>query len=77
MLARWHGVDVVLVFLVAFTVACAGTLIFQCIPIVAAWEFSLRPQAKCFSADTYTAIGLFNSGKYLLHMIYKASADVG
>ncbi|KFY31692.1 hypothetical protein V493_00891 [Pseudogymnoascus sp. VKM F-4281 (FW-2241)] len=49
-----------LCFLVAFTLACIGTLIFQCIPVRAAWDFQLRPHAKCFSNDTFMAIGLFN-----------------
>lgn len=40
-----------------------GTLIFNCIPIAASWDFSLRakPSTNCFSNDTFTAIGLYNS----------------
>jgi hypothetical protein len=41
--------------------ACSGTLIFQCIPIHAAWDFAARPTAKCFSKDAFSAIGLTNS----------------
>ncbi|BCR92973.1 uncharacterized protein AKAW2_10019S [Aspergillus luchuensis] len=50
-----------IIFLVAFTIACGLTLILQCIPVAAAWETSLRPHARCFDNDTYTAIGLWNS----------------
>lgn len=40
-----------------------GTLIFNCIPIAASWNFELRakPSTNCFSNDTFTAIGLYNS----------------
>lgn len=48
-------------FLAIFTLACAGTLIFQCLPVQAAWDMSLRPTAKCYSKDIFTNIGLFNS----------------
>ncbi|OJD40489.1 phosphatidylserine decarboxylase [Diplodia corticola] len=53
-----------IVFLVLFTVACACTLIFQCSPIAAAWDYSLRmppAKAKCFSMNTFRNIGMFNS----------------
>ncbi|GLB11077.1 hypothetical protein AtubIFM57258_007496 [Aspergillus tubingensis] len=50
-----------IIFLVAFTIACGLTLILQCIPVAAAWDTSLRPHARCFDNDTYTAIGLWNS----------------
>ncbi|OJJ66123.1 hypothetical protein ASPBRDRAFT_49204 [Aspergillus brasiliensis CBS 101740] len=50
-----------IIFLVAFTIACGLTLILQCIPVAAAWDTSLRPHARCFDGDTYTAIGLWNS----------------
>ncbi|KAI2830372.1 hypothetical protein CBS147343_3263 [Aspergillus niger] len=50
-----------IIFLVAFTIACGLTLILQCIPVAAAWDTSLRPHARCFDSDTYTAIGLWNS----------------
>ncbi|KFY74220.1 hypothetical protein V499_05718 [Pseudogymnoascus sp. VKM F-103] len=54
------------VFLVIFTLACIGTLIFQCIPVSAAWDFAQRPppfgtgNATCYSISVFTAIGLFN-----------------
>ncbi|KFY07700.1 hypothetical protein V492_06903 [Pseudogymnoascus sp. VKM F-4246] len=53
-------------FLIIFTLACLGTLIFQCIPVSAAWDFAQRPppfgkgNAKCYSTPIFTAIGLFN-----------------
>ncbi|KAH8808753.1 phosphatidylserine decarboxylase [Xylogone sp. PMI_703] len=50
-----------IVFLVAFTLACVGTLIFSCVPVDANWDSTKKPTAKCFSNNTYTAIGLFNS----------------
>ncbi|KAL1652045.1 hypothetical protein SLS58_000169 [Diplodia intermedia] len=53
-----------IVFLVLFTISCACTLIFQCSPISAAWDYSLRmppANAKCFSMSTFRNIGMFNS----------------
>ncbi|KAE8333559.1 hypothetical protein BDV39DRAFT_199280 [Aspergillus sergii] len=50
-----------LVFLIIFTIACILTLIFQCLPVRAAWDFSLRENAKCYSMKTYLSIGEFNS----------------
>lgn len=53
-----------IVFLVAFTLSCAGTLIFNCGTKVSAnWNFALRAtgEAKCFSNKTFTDIGIFNS----------------
>jgi hypothetical protein len=51
------------VFLILFTISCAGTLLFSCVPVAASWDFSLRAHAKCFSTNTFTAIGLYNSGE--------------
>ncbi|PYH92410.1 hypothetical protein BO71DRAFT_400571 [Aspergillus ellipticus CBS 707.79] len=50
-----------IIFLVAFTIACGFTLIFQCVPVAAAWDNNLRVHARCFDVATYTAIGLWNS----------------
>ncbi|KFY98300.1 hypothetical protein V498_01565 [Pseudogymnoascus sp. VKM F-4517 (FW-2822)] len=53
-------------FLIIFTLACIGTLIFQCFPVSAAWDFAQRPppmgtgNATCFTIPVFTAIGLFN-----------------
>ncbi|RDL36492.1 uncharacterized protein BP5553_05844 [Venustampulla echinocandica] len=61
---KWYKRCIIawIVFLVIFTVACVGTLIFQCIPIRAAWDFMLRldPNTKCYSIDVFRSIGLFN-----------------
>ncbi|KAF7131116.1 hypothetical protein CNMCM5793_004103 [Aspergillus hiratsukae] len=50
-----------LVFLILFTIACVLTLVFQCYPVSAAWDYSQRATAKCYSNKTYLAIGEFNS----------------
>ncbi|KAL4926366.1 uncharacterized protein BDV17DRAFT_299756 [Aspergillus undulatus] len=52
-----------LIFLVLFTIACILTLVLQCIPVPAAWDFALREQegTKCYSTATYLKIGKFNS----------------
>lgn len=51
------------VFLVAFMITCAATIIFACVPIEASWKFELRmnPGTRCFSNETFTMIGLINS----------------
>lgn len=41
--------------------ACTGTLVFQCWPVRAAWDFAARQTANCFSNNTFSAIGLTNS----------------
>ncbi|CAI6334434.1 unnamed protein product [Periconia digitata] len=51
-------------FMVIMTLACAGTLIFQCLPVQAAWDFSLRPPtgtAKCYNQIIFRNLGLMNS----------------
>jgi len=50
-----------IVFLTLFCLSCAGTLIFACIPVSAQWNFAQKATAKCFSINTFTAIGLYNS----------------
>ncbi|KAF2458433.1 hypothetical protein BDY21DRAFT_284201 [Lineolata rhizophorae] len=68
-----------IVFLIAFTISCAGTLIFQCVPVEAAWDFTLRPptgDAKCFSNETFRNIGLFNSSVNILTDFLFASLPV-
>ncbi|TVY45507.1 hypothetical protein LSUB1_G000863 [Lachnellula subtilissima] len=49
-------------FLLAFTFACVCTLIFQCLPVEAAWNFDLKakPKTKCYSPIVFRNIGLFN-----------------
>jgi hypothetical protein len=51
------------VFLFIFTLACLGTIIFQCLPVRAIWEMDLQPpfgNARCYSNSVYRSIGLFN-----------------
>ncbi|KAL3464509.1 hypothetical protein BJX64DRAFT_286319 [Aspergillus heterothallicus] len=50
-----------IIFLILFTIASLGTLIFQCVPVRAAWDPSLRPTANCYSTDIYLSIGRFNA----------------
>ncbi|KAF2708167.1 hypothetical protein K504DRAFT_534812 [Pleomassaria siparia CBS 279.74] len=57
----------VIVFIVALTITCAMTLVFQCIPVQAAWDASLRPPpfgtgtAKCYSNVIFRNLGMMNS----------------
>lgn len=59
-----HGLNI---FMLLVTFACVGTLIWQFVPVEAVWNLELRPPpfghgtAKCFSAETLTDIGLFNT----------------
>lgn len=60
---RWvlYGIIVVLVL---FTIGSVLSLILQCRPIAAAWDFSLRPpagNAVCYDQDIYRNTGVFNS----------------
>ncbi|RMZ75160.1 hypothetical protein DV737_g5426, partial [Chaetothyriales sp. CBS 132003] len=53
-----------IIFLTAFMISCACTLIFNCgAKPEANWDFTLRTtgEAKCFSTKVFTAIGIFNS----------------
>ncbi|PYH43759.1 oxidoreductase [Aspergillus saccharolyticus JOP 1030-1] len=65
-----------IVFLVAFTISCGLTLILECIPVAAAWDYSLRANARCFDTDTFTAIGLWNSITNLVTDIIFATLPV-
>lgn len=53
-------------FLVCFTIASLCTLIFQCVPIQAAWESELRAKesTKCFTLPVFLGIGRFNACKF-------------
>jgi hypothetical protein len=61
-----------MVFLVLMTIACAMTLIFQCLPVEAAWDGRLRPPpfgtgtAKCYNMTIFRNLGLMNSCTYIL-----------
>ncbi|KAF3038265.1 hypothetical protein E8E12_000315 [Didymella heteroderae] len=56
----------VVIFLACFAIACVCTLVFQCIPIQAAWDTRLQPPPfgtgndRCFSGKAFGQIGLFN-----------------
>ncbi|PGH14378.1 hypothetical protein AJ80_05968 [Polytolypa hystricis UAMH7299] len=59
---RWRKFIIfMIVFLILIIITFLGTLIFQCIPVEAAWKYDMRPAAKCFSSETYIAIGIFNN----------------
>ncbi|KAH7120910.1 hypothetical protein B0J11DRAFT_51864 [Dendryphion nanum] len=57
----------VIVFIILMTIACALTLIFQCLPVEAAWDYRLRPPpfgfgtAKCYDMIVFRNLGLMNS----------------
>ncbi|KAH9214062.1 hypothetical protein DL95DRAFT_246897, partial [Leptodontidium sp. 2 PMI_412] len=50
-------------FLIAFTIACWGTLIFWCLPVKAFWDFSLRrlPTTHCYPQVHFTNNSLMNT----------------
>ncbi|KAF2737662.1 hypothetical protein EJ04DRAFT_510103 [Polyplosphaeria fusca] len=59
-------------FIVVLTITCAMTLIFQCLPVAAAWDFRLRPPpfgngtGKCYSLTIFRNLGLMNSAFNIL-----------
>ena len=61
----------VVAFIVLLTLGCAGSLIFQCLPIEATWNYMLRQPpigtgtAKCYSNTVFRNLGLMNSGKFI------------
>jgi hypothetical protein len=53
-----------LVFIGAFTVGSTFAIIFQCIPVQAGWDFTMRPptgDAKCYDPEIFKNVGVFNS----------------
>ncbi|EAW12395.1 uncharacterized protein ACLA_063640 [Aspergillus clavatus NRRL 1] len=50
-----------LIFLVIFTISCCLSIVFQCYPVSAAWDFAQKQTATCYSMQTYLAVGQFNS----------------
>ncbi|KAF2710711.1 hypothetical protein K504DRAFT_345816, partial [Pleomassaria siparia CBS 279.74] len=53
-----------LVFLVLFTLGSTFAIIFQCDPVQAGWDLTMRPPtgtAQCFSMDVFKNVGVFNS----------------
>jgi hypothetical protein len=61
----------IIAFIVVFTLVCAMTLIFHCLPVQASWDSRLLPPpfgngtAKCYSLDIFRNLGLMNSGEYV------------
>ncbi|KAF2437350.1 hypothetical protein P171DRAFT_373490 [Karstenula rhodostoma CBS 690.94] len=62
---RWRTFLIAtLVFLVAFTIGSTMAIVFQCIPVRAAYDLSLKPpqgNAKCYPIAIFKNIGVFNS----------------
>ncbi|KAF1916615.1 hypothetical protein BDU57DRAFT_238510 [Ampelomyces quisqualis] len=56
-----------LIFIVLMTLGCGGSLVWQCLPVAAAWDYSLRPppfgtgNARCYNTDVFKSLGLMNS----------------
>ncbi|USP76069.1 hypothetical protein yc1106_03343 [Curvularia clavata] len=53
-----------LIFLVVFTLGSTFAIIFQCIPVRAGYDYTLRPpmgNAKCYDATIFKNVGVFNS----------------
>jgi hypothetical protein len=51
-------------FVVISTLGTQGPVIFQCSPVRAGWDITMRPPtgtAKCIEPNTYTNIGMLNS----------------
>ncbi|KAF1934748.1 hypothetical protein EJ02DRAFT_167359 [Clathrospora elynae] len=62
---RWRPFLIgMLCFIGVFTIASTFAIIFQCSPVAAGWDFTLRPPigtAKCYDSDIFKNIGVFNS----------------
>ncbi|KAJ8118375.1 hypothetical protein OPT61_g632 [Boeremia exigua] len=53
-----------LIFIGCFTIGSTFAIIFQCNPVAAGWDYSLRPpagDAKCYDAIIFKNVGVFNS----------------
>ncbi|EUC50581.1 hypothetical protein COCMIDRAFT_81567 [Bipolaris oryzae ATCC 44560] len=62
---RWRPFLIgMLIFIVIFTLGSTFAIIFQCIPIRAGWDYTMRPPtgtAKCYDATIFKNVGVFNS----------------
>ncbi|KAF1919788.1 hypothetical protein BDU57DRAFT_440645 [Ampelomyces quisqualis] len=62
---KWRPILIgMLVFIGLFTIGSTFAIIFQCTPVAAGYDFTLRPPmgaAKCFDSKTFKNIGVFNS----------------
>lgn len=62
-----------IIFLIVMTIFCVGTIVFQCMPLEAAWDLSMRPppwgrgNAQCYSLKTFLGFGLMNSSTFSSH----------
>ncbi|KAF2469141.1 uncharacterized protein BDR25DRAFT_229933 [Lindgomyces ingoldianus] len=69
-------------FIILLTVTCAMTLIFQCLPVEAAWDSRLRPPpfgtgtAKCYSMTIFRNLGLMNSSFNIITDVLFATIPV-
>lgn len=54
-----------IVVLVLFGIGSVLSLILQCMPVSAAWDFSIRAKAKCYSTTTFRNTGVWNSSESL------------
>lgn len=76
-----HFLYGVIVFIVLMTFVCAMTLVFQCLPVSAAWNTTLRPPplgtgtAKCYNNTIFRNLGMMNSCKYLFLTYHAREAD--
>ncbi|KAF9694315.1 hypothetical protein EKO04_007413 [Ascochyta lentis] len=53
-----------LVFIGCFTIGSTFAIIFQCTPVAAGWDYTLRPptgNGKCYDATIFKNVGVFNS----------------
>ncbi|KAK0105162.1 hypothetical protein ONS95_004440 [Cadophora gregata] len=65
-------------FLIAFTIACWGTLIFWCLPVKAFWDVSLRrlPTTHCYPQIHFTNISLMNTAINMFTEVLLATLPV-
>ncbi|CZS91578.1 uncharacterized protein RCO7_07024 [Rhynchosporium graminicola] len=68
----------IVIFLVLFTVACWGTLVFWCLPVRAFWDVSLRrlPSTYCYPIDQFTNVSLINTSFNIATDVLLASLPV-
>ncbi|KAH9882067.1 hypothetical protein J1614_001239 [Plenodomus biglobosus] len=62
---RWRPFLIgMLVFLAMFTIGSTFAIVFQCSPVAAGYDYTLRPPmgtAKCYNATIFKNVGVFNS----------------
>ncbi|TGZ76378.1 hypothetical protein EX30DRAFT_399299 [Ascodesmis nigricans] len=65
-----------IIFMILFSLACMGTLIFNCWPVNGAWDPAVRKVAKCYSPATFTSIGLFNTSMNVITDVIFATIPI-